>query len=351
MELLLNEPFNINEYCEQMVVTYLAEDAPLLTELFDRLDHGGYEYIKNELAYYTVIKNSYVTELSRYLPNCGCYLLLLSNSFLSEKNRALRNHIWYQIGHMQSQDKDVVIPLCLDDSNISLGSTPLQQYNIVRSVDEAMATVTKKFRKAVAKSSFFDDIETNRYVNLRLDYRKLVIQFEITEESFANAKEEYCDILGEGDIDDSDFEKILRKDISLSCMLLSFGSEQRLTAQLIPYRSEMYFTPTEYPRSFTCKKLYVNKRGFGDVVAEYLFELVLPIHRLFGVNFKPCLKGTGEVEASVLERLFETNFEPKHDLHVKGNSLYFSLAFPKAKHYDIDPSLGVGTEGDYLFPQ
>jgi len=268
-----------------------------------------------------------------------------------ERNRALRNHIWYQIGHMQSQDKDVIVPICLDDSKVSLGSTPLQEYNIVRGVEETMMTVTKKFRHAATKSSFFDDIETNRYVNLRLDYRKLVIKLDITEESFADAKEEYCDILGEGDIEDSEFEKVLRNDVSMACKLISFGSEQRLTAQLMPYRSEMFFPATEYPRSFSCKKLYVNKRGFGEVVGEYLFELVLPVHRLFGVNFKACVKGQGSVEASVLERLFAPNFEEKHDPHTHENAVYFSLAFPKAKHYDIDPSLNIGSEGDYLFPQ
>ena len=78
---------------------------------------------------------------------------------------------------------------------------------------------------------------------------------------------------------------------------------------------------------------------------------MLPIHRLFGVNFKPFLRTHGDLTPDILKLLFASNFVEGTDPHISGDRLYFSLNFPNAKAYAFDHSLDIGEVGDYLFPQ
>ena len=77
----------------------------------------------------------------------------------------------------------------------------------------------------------------------------------------------------------------------------------------------------------------------------------MPIHRLFGVNFKPFLKTRGSLTPEILEILFASNFVEGTDPHVTGDRLYFSLNFPNAKAFNFDHSLDIGEVADYLYPQ
>ena len=97
MKLLQNEPFDINEYCGQMVLTYFAEDAAIADGLYATLSTAGYSCARNELSFHKVIKNAYVASVDELLKTCGCYLLVVSENFDKPEYRALRNHVWYRL--------------------------------------------------------------------------------------------------------------------------------------------------------------------------------------------------------------------------------------------------------------
>ena len=223
--------------------------------------------------------------------------------------------------------------------------------------------IETKIPQAKTKTNFFmseiakeEETKLNGYISDRLRYRKLVLKLDITKEDYEAAKDLFAKELGKGGNIDKDFEKALKNHVSLSCKLLSFGSKKFIIPQLEPYASEMIIKPTNYPSNFSCRKQYCKKdeKSITDgILAEYRFELIVPVHCLFGVNFKPCIKGSEKISGQALNTLFGSGLKPENDavVHEEEQALYFSLAFPKAREYTIDPSLGIGTKGDYLFPQ
>ncbi|MBE6656458.1 MAG: hypothetical protein E7609_06310 [Ruminococcaceae bacterium] len=351
MELLQNEPFNINEYCGTTVLTYFAEDAKTADAIFASLSAAGYNCVRNELSFHRVIKNLYISEVSELLATCGCYLLLIGEGFDDPKNRTLRNHLWYQVGKLQAIRREIVVPYAPHGTPVGFAQSPLGRCNVLLNEGDLLRTLSNSFRNTLAKNEFFEQNELNRYVGKRLDYRKMIIRFDIMREDFEEAMEEYAEETGEGLITEEGFEAVLRDGITCAAKLLSFGSENILNAQLMPYRGEMSPTPIDYPETFTCNRLYSRKLADDEVFAEYMFELVLPIHRLFGVNFKPFLRPHGGLTPEILEILFASNFVKGTDPHISRDRLYFSLNFPHAKAFAFDPALDIGEVADYLFPQ
>lgn len=351
MELLQNEPFNINEYCGPTVLSYFPEDEDKANELFAKLSHIGYNCVRNVISFHRVIKNSYIAEMNEMLSTCGCYILILSESFDAPRYRTLRNHLWYQVGHLQAIRREVVIPYAYAGTPADFPLSPLGRCNVLQNEADLLRTLSNNFRNTLSKNDFFAEASLNQYAGKRLDYRKMVIRFDITKEDFEEALEEYAEETGEGYISEEAFETVLRDGIDCAAKLLSFGSENILNAQLMPYRSEMSPTPIDYPQNFICNRLYSRKRESDTLYAEYMFELILPIHRLFGVNFKPFLRPHGELTPDILKILFASNFVDGTDPHISGDRLYFSLNFPHAKAFNFDHSLDIGTAADYLFPQ
>ncbi len=351
MKLLQNEPFNINEYCGPTVLTYFAEDADIADNLYMTLITAGYNCVRNEISFHRIIKNSYIAEMNQILDTCGCYLLLLTDRFSDEKNRSLRNHIWYQTGHLQAVHREIIVPYAPDGAPQGFAQSPLGRCNVLKNELDLLRTLSNNFRSTLSKNEFFKDSSLNEYVGKRLDYRKMVIRFEITKDNFEEAMEEYAEETGEGYISEEAFETVLRDGIECAVKLLSFGSETTTNAQLMPYRAEMAINPIDYPETFTCNRLYTRKRESDELFAEYSFELIIPIHRLFGVNFKPFLKPRGKLTADILKILFDSNFVEGTDPHISGNRLYFSLNFPGAAEFTFDKSLDIGTRADFLYPQ
>ena len=351
MELLQNEPFNINEYCGTTVLTYFSEDVKLADALFASLSVAGYNCVRNELSFHRVIKNAYIAEVNEMLSTCGCYLLLIGECFDDPKNRTLRNHLWYQVGKLQAIRREIVIPYAPAGTPADFAQSPLGRCNVLQTEGDLLRTLANNFRNTLSKNEFFEENELNRYVGKRLDYRKMIIRFDITRDDFEAAMEEYAEETGEGMMTEEGFEAVLRDGVECAAKLLSFGSENILNAQLMPYRNEMSPTPVDYPETFTCNRLYSRNRAEDAVFAVYTFELVLPIHRLFGVNFKPFLRPRGGLTPEILEILFASNFVPGTDPHISRDRLYFSLNFPHAKAFAFDPALDIGKSADYLFPQ
>ena len=352
MELTQNQAFDITEYCGNLIVTYFSEDKESANALIKILKEEGYDCIANELSFHTVMKNSYVNDFSQLLDECGCYVLLLSPAFDNPKYRSLRNQVWYQTGYLQSKRTGAIVPMQLGDGNVNLAGSPISQSHVVKSAEELLRAFSHKFHTSLAKAEFYENPTLNSYANRRIDYRKMIVKMDITTEDFRRALDAYCEEAEDEDIDEKDFEKILRDNLDCGAKLISFGGGEEVTAQLSVYRAESYPIPIDYPQNFTNKKLYVARDGKKGLHAEYLLELIMPIHRLFGVCFKPYIQSNDrDLTARILQTLFASNFTKKNDVVLDGNRIWFSLNFPNAKVNNVDKQLGIGTKADFLYPQ
>ncbi len=362
MKLLETVNFDITEYCGNLIVTYLSDDKPQVSEILRELDAKGYEYYLNEVGVHTVLKNSYVDDIQDKLSSCGCYLLFLSKNFDDKKNRALRNNIMFQVGVLESRRPGIVVPVVKGGTKTSLAGTPMQSLNII-DVGAIGALLTDKSRPQIARNEYYGDDakpeelskNLNFYTKDRIEYRKLELSLDIAETDFEAAlklvRKKRSNCTGE------EFFDILRDEMTCGARLVSFGSKGRLTTNLVPYENEIKVAESkDYPESFTCRKVFVEDRKRTDGrLGEYKLEIILPIHKLLGVNFKCFVKGGPNVSSEVLKQLFASNFEEKNDVAEKQNSkaVYFCIPlyeeedFPVPDEYKND----IGSICDYLYPQ
>ena len=352
-----NSRFDITEYCGNLIVTFLSADKENVQPLLEFLDKNGYEYIKNELAMHTVLKNSYLSNIERELDSCGCCILYLTNNFNDPKYRVLKNNILYQVGYLDARREDIITPFIEKGSSVNLSGTPLMTANTISTYKEILDMLQDsgdRFRSIVMQNKFYDDQELNYLTKDRIEYRRLLVSLEISKRSFKNAFAKYRSKTGERSTDEKLFVNVLRDNLTCGARIISFGTKSRLTTHLSPYANEMECINTvDFPKSFTCSHLYkeINEKEKGNLKAKYLLEIILPIHNLLGVNFKPFVKAKAPLDAEILEILFGDNFSKQNDIHISGNTIYFSLDFPNAEPFDFDRTLDIGKIADYLYPQ
>ena len=366
MEIISKKEFDITEYCGNLIVTYLSEDKSYAAEVKALLDSKGYAYFDNEVGIHTVLKNSYVDDIEEKLAECGCYLLLVSKNFNEErkrlfgnkKNRSLKNHIWYQVGILNGRRMDIVAPVAIGQGSINLNGTPLLQSNIIK-IDEIEETLNKNYKAVISNNVFYnadtvDQANLNRYTRDRIEYRRLEVSLEVTEENFNKA----LDLLNMKGNQKSreDFIDLLRDDALCGAKLVSFGSEERLTTNLLPYKEEMDILNVDYPNpdAFTCMHVFSeDKECKNGIMGRYKFEIILPIHKLLGINFKTYIKGKNTLTSNVIKQLFASNFNDKSDVFESNRALYFCISAYDEETFPIHPELQekLGNYCDYLYPQ
>lgn len=355
MKLLDNVPFDITEYCGNLIVTYLSDDKESVQHLLTFLNQNGYEYVENEVGLHTVLKSAYLSGMQDHLNTCGCYILYLTDSFNAQENRVLKNNILYQIGFLEARREQIIVPYVEQGANIDLSKSPLQQANIIRSTSEVLDMLKgsgDRFRSVIMQNSFYADSKLNHLTKDRIEYRRMLIELDINKKDFKNAFAKYRAMVNELNMTEKEFVNALRDNLSCGARLLSFGTQERITTHLSPYLEEMRCVNTlDFPVSFSCAHIYKEDNGKGDRKATYTLEVILPIHKLLGVNFKPFMRAKAPLNTEVLKLLFASNFSKKNDAVVNGNTLYFSLDFPNAEPFDFDPALNIGKIADYLYPQ
>lgn len=353
MRLVSNAPFDVTEYCGHLIITYLSEDKDEVAGFLDELRCKGYHYVENAIDLHTILNTTRVADMEENLEDCGCYVLCLTSRFQVPSRRALRNHIWYQIGLLEARHPGSVVPYKAPKTpNIDLSGEPLQRPHIIDEVGDLEKIFDGRFHSTLAKCDFYEDPELNRTVRRRLGYTKMEVALEITQTAFDAALEELNSRGAE--YNKEDFLRILRDNLTCGARLIGFGSEERLNTHLLPYRAEMHtVTDMDYPVNFSCKHVFKPEKEKGELLGEYWLEIILPIHRLLGVNFKCYIQGNQNLSHEVLEKLFAPNFPPKNDLKIAdtGDKLYFSLDFPNRESFKVPKELGIGNQADYLFPQ
>ena len=133
------------------------------------------------------------------------------------------------------------------------------------------------------------------------------------------------------------------------------------------------------PENFKCRHVFSKYNNPIDgKIGEYRMELILPIHNLLGVNFKPFIKveannkygvkiahvmqlfasNFGKKENALLSRTDDTEIE-RNDPRREANTLYFCISpnyradEKENETYDTPEHLTntFGKYCDYLYPQ
>ena len=294
-----NTPFDITEYCGNLIVTFLSADAENVQPLLNVLDKNGYEYIRNEIGFHTLLKNSYLSGIENNLNICGCYVLFLTDNFNNNEYRVLKNNIFYQIGYIEARKEQIIVPFVQKGANVNLAGTPVQQQNAISTFDELLKTLNgndERFRSIIMQNSFYESDDLNYLTKDRIKYRKLYVSLDIAKKDLKNAMSKYGSIIGDPNLSEEDFINALRYNLTCGARVISFGTPSRLTTHLSPYADEIKCINTEdFPTSFKCSHRYKKYSETGEKeerIAKYKLEIILPTHELLGVNFKSFIKAT-----------------------------------------------------------
>jgi len=284
-------------------------------------------------------------------------LCLTSHFFKSPNWRAVCNHIWYQIGLLEARHPGRVVPYQFKNVPVpDLSKTPLQRPHAISNMKALEEIFKGDFRSTMAKCDFYKEDTLNRTVRNRLGYTKLEVALKIEKSLFEDTLANYNSNF-KTKHDKESFLRLLRDNLSCGARLISFGAESQLTTHLLPYAEEIHtVTNIDYPVNFSCKHVFKPEKEDAektDLLGEYWLEIVLPVHRLLGVNFKCFIAGNKDLPIGCLEMLFGPNFAKENDkvMVEDEDKLYFSLDFPEDESFQPPAQLGIGKKADYMFPQ
>lgn len=356
MKAISNTPFDITEYCGNLIVTYLSDDKEAVQPLLVFLQQNGYEYVENEVGLHTIIKSAYLSNIQAQLHTCGCYLLYLTPSLDLPENRVLRNSIFYQVGFLEARRPQLVVPYMEPGRRIDLSKSPLQSADVIDSTDDVLAMLgpgDDRFRSVIMQNNLYADDELNILTRNRIEFRRLIVTVDIYQKDFQKAYDTFRSRTHDLGMTEQEFFNALQYHMTCGIRLLSFGTEDKLTTHLSPYANEQYCLNTiDFPTNFSCSHTYKEDPDKGDdILGTYTLEFIIPIHKLLGVNFKPFLRAERPLDTEILQMLFASSLTEEHDAVINGNALYFSLCLADAEPFPFDSSLNIGTIGDHLFPQ
>jgi len=357
MKLVSNTPVDITEYCGNLIITYLSEDKKEVQTLLDTLKKNGYEYIENEVGLQTVVKSAYLTNMQDQLNICGCYILYVSENLQKPENRVLRNSILYQIGYLEARRSHSVLLYVQEGiPKNAMANTPIHNASggsKPESILTALGPSDERFRTVIMQNTFYADEKLNILTRDRIEYRRMIVSMDITDEDFKTAYDQFRSLTNDLSMTEQEFINALQYNMTCGARLLSFGTENKLTTHLYPYTAEQKCRDTiDFPTNFACSHVYkYDKDKRDNIKGTYTLEYILPIHKLLGVNFKLFIRATNDMNIKILQALFLSNFKEKNDAHINGNTLYFSLDFPNAEEFPFNHDLNIGNLADYLYPQ
>ena len=403
MEILQNENCNINDYCGHIILSYLEADKEKANQVKEWLNEKGYDYIDNEVSPVNLFQGSYCQKFNELLANCSYYIFLLTKNF-NENNRPLVNVILYQIGVLEANSVDRVIPLEMYEDGFTVRDKdtlegldkdekrdPQKTYYI--KTDKLLLTAQKansKERllnnlKAPLSNVSFPDLykaKEGKTLRERLTYRSIQVSFDITDKDFrdaiAYAKQKNRAALKTP----KRLISWLNTRLSSGTVVFSFGTEATFTNNTRPYESESTLTN---PCCLKMKKgrIYLVMNTEKDsqkvkaeqdnngaqknsvIIGRLLAEFIVPVHKLLGANFKCFLQfispnasqdqtdieETSQEYADILAILLRSNFadDLSNDVKTHLGRLYFRFNFKDTKDFPIPAE--YGKKANYIYPQ
>jgi hypothetical protein len=375
MEVVSNNKLDLKEYFGHIIVMHDSRQDEKLDELKEVLDASCYQYFCLPILDEDV-DSSVVFEDTNIFNGCVCLIPVFSKRFFEADNTFLKSQFWYYIGYVKSTHSDAILPYCTDKSEkASLNGTPLHKLDFKNNVDDLMVTIQEKYSSKLLCYNYYENKTINKFASKRIMYRDLCIKFKIYQTAFENAKEYYQSCTSRR-ISDNSFDEFIASEILGGCRVLSFGSVKNLTAPLMPYRDEVITKVDDYPKTITGKKSYTKlssqEQQETGVRAELTMNILMPVHKLLGTNFKCFITlKNNKCPIYLLLSLFEGDFigkDPEFNDYLSEDNDYWMQIYPKETHIDqengrlyistgltstktADESLGIGAYEDYMFPQ
>ncbi len=375
MELISHNKFDLSKHCGHIVLLYVDTIDSKVAKIKDALEMAGFVYYSYPVS--NTGKNiSY--NANEIFDNCSCLISVFSEEFFKEENEFVKNQFFYHIGYVSGLNKNSVLPFCLEKSqNITLERTPLQKLDFITSIESLFDALNSRFSNKLLRYNYYSNYMVNKYATSRIFYRCLHLKFKIYDTAFQNAKIYYEDFFSRA-ISDNAFDEFLSENLICGCKIVSFGNDNHLTPQMIPYKDEVYARIDDYPQIISGKKTYTllskeNQEKTG-VRAELTMDILMPIHKLLGSYFKCYITSKQEkCPVFLLLSLFEGDFidaQPEFRDNIledavywqniysketfvdeENSRFYFSIGLKSPNNITVDESLKVGDSLDYMFPQ
>lgn len=398
MKILSNEPCDISDYCGNIIVSYLEEDAGEVQDIKDWLQSQGYDYEDNAISPAKLLKSSYCDIYNALLKNCGLYIFPITNNF-NEKFRPRINVILYQAGFLEASSRNRIYPyICksyrdakkAEDARVASGEDiskdpcklidleqlPLRDLERVLSI----TSLDEKFKESDHKHiSVYDYIKknkpykanaTDKKINAStvslfqrfISYRKLTVHFDITENDINN-----CIINASSRLLETEKGVIswLGDGIQCGTRIFAFGNESTITNSTRPYEEESRIDKDialtiPNGRCFFIKNTddeYTKTKIRGTLVTEF----IIPVHKLLGVYYKCFIRGINttnpnareEQWGQALENLLASSFTDKNDATRDYTDIYFCFETQNSaeKKYKISIPKVYGKLSNYMHPQ
>lgn len=400
--LLSNIPQEEDDLFGYALVTYFDEAREEAKALMAALSARGIAYRDNRLSEGNVSERS-CTEPPALLEHCRRYILILSDT--TEKSpqmprtgippedawagrRVLLNRLWYEIGYISSRNTERVLDadkrerlfcaVAFREGSFEIEKTPGLGTHIdyllmpgapARLNFETLPAFADKLAKAspiLVRDSFAGRVAPSGKEELtlspvagvghRIGYRKLRLHFGIDKATFSaiaaaigDTREALDGRLGE-----------------LACGVRVFRFSKlhhEIDLPARPYRLEADVWEGEYPLvpsdegqapRFTHTVRYIRYgEDKSEGYREYYVDVILPIHRIFGVCFKLYLHAPS-LQAEVLSELLFPEWRGKEtDLFTVDageNRVWFSLGFEENATVLQAKLPACGARADVIYP-
>ena len=380
MDVISNSPYDVRSQYGHLILVCLGSDEQKCIELQQELSRAGYAYLFFPISEDTLSKRDYLSEVTKALDSCSCLIPIITEGLFAAETQIYRNVFWFVAGYMHAKRSGAIVPYLCEGDGFLLSQTPLKNANLTTSAAEVVKTLENKFVGRLMKSHYYDNYLLNFYAYNRILYRRVALKCRIYENDFRRICEAMEYEWGTGS--EGKLDRFLSANLICAYKVLSFGSDNALEPQFEPYREEIHPSENGLASSIICNSTYSvlddDDRVATGVHAEMDVEVVVPVHKLFGVYFKCYMTLKQSDYFWMLPTLFsrdlgkqELTTPPDDDqledpafwrriypenAHVdfRRARLYFSLGLERhnaEKSIILTPEMGVGIHADYIFPQ
>ena len=380
MELIVNTPFDVRSQYGHLIVLCLDSYEAKTLELRQALSAQGYNYLFFPISDTTLSQRDYLSEITKALDSCTCLVPVIAEGLFAPENRVLCNVFWFVLGYMTTRQPEGIVPYLAEGDGRGISSTPLKNANFAASCEEVVRTLDKKFAHRLMKNHYYDNYMLNFYAAKRIMYRRIVMRCRIDEQAYQRVASlmEY----EWGQNAEARLDRFLATNLFSAFRILGFGCDNAIEPQFEPYREEIYPSENGVASSVICHSTYRvledEERAVTGTHAELEVEVVVPVHKLFGVYFK-CYMALKQTEyAFMLPTLFARDLggyegELPSDDDTLEDASFWNLTLSDKTHTDLcrgrfyfslglerqnaersillTPERGVGSHADYIFPQ
>ncbi len=380
MDLISNTPYDVHSRYGHLILVCLESDEQKCQALQQELSRAGYAYLFFPISEETLSRRDYMNEIIKALDSCSCLVPIITDTLFSEDMRIFRNVFWFVTGYMQSKKEGGIVPFLCEGDGRALAYTPLKNANLAITEGEVVKTLEHKYSSKLMKNYYYDNYMLNFYAFKRILYRKVTLKCRIFENAFQHVCKAMEYEWGSGA--EAKLDRFLSANLACAYKILSFGCDNAIEPQFVPYKDEMHPSEAGLSSSIRCLGSYNvlddKEREITGVHAEFNVEIVVPVHKLFGVYFKcylnlhqpdyfwmlPVLfsQDIGKYDFSVPPTDDEMEdpsywkrvFSDRSFADFRKGRLYFSLGLERKnseKSIILTPEMGVGNSADYIFPQ